>query len=265
MHFRHPDQVGKEVILPNLPVRIVSLVPSQTELLHDLCLGDRVIGITKFCCRPPHWFKTKIKVGGTKNPKLKLIKELRPDLIIANKEENNLADIENLREEFPVWTSDVTDLTKALDMIRSVGLLTGSISKAEEIISQIEWHRNHRKTTELQKPEPRRVCYLIWKNPYMSVGSDTFIHDMLESNGFENVFADRTRYPETSIEEIMERRPELVFLSSEPYPFKEKDKADFQPIKTYLVDGESFSWYGSRLLQSFSYFRSLLTDIQTFS
>ena len=265
MQYRQFDQTGHEVSLCKIPVRIISLVPSQTELLYDLGLCDRVVGITKFCCRPTHWAKNKTKVGGTKTPKINLIQDLNPDLIIANKEENTLEDIKLLRQNFPVWTSDIANLKDALEMIKSVGTMTGTKEAADEMTDQILVQSQNFRSLFPSGAPKRKVCYLIWKKPYMSVGGDTFIHSMLDNLGFENVFANKKRYPEVTLDEILSCKPEYIFLSSEPYPFKPKDMAEFSNLKAYLVDGESFSWYGSRLLHSFSYFRSLVTEIQSFS
>src|ERR1700741_3198050 len=108
MHFI--DQTGRKISIPQIPQRIISLVPSQTELLFDLGLDKEVVGITKFCVHPPEWFQTKTRVGGTKQLKIDLIKQLQPDLIIANKEENVKEQIEELEKHFPVWISDVNNL-----------------------------------------------------------------------------------------------------------------------------------------------------------
>src|SRR5690606_18297650 len=132
------DQMRRTVEVPALSRRIISLVPSQTELLFDLGLGDRVVGITKFCIHPDAWFRSKPRVGGTKQVDLDKVRALRPDLIIGNKEENARADIEALEQEFPVWMSDVRDLNDALDMIRGLGALTDTSRKAEAIAAEID-------------------------------------------------------------------------------------------------------------------------------
>lgn len=256
------DQMGRSVQLRGPPQRIISIVPSQTELLHDLGLGDRVVGITKFCIRPEAWFRTKPRVGGTKQVDLAKVRALKPDLIIGNKEENTRSDILALAQEFPVWMSDVEDLDRALDMIWAMGALTGTEARAEGIANGIAQAFADLKPL----PRPLRTAYLIWRKPYMAAGSGTFIDDMLRRCGLVNAFADRGRYP---LLEVEPGRPggfpadtDLVLLSSEPYPFKPGHAGEVQEhlpkARIMCVDGEAFSWYGSRLLRAPAYFNGLL-------
>lgn len=252
------DQIGRTVRIPKLPKRIVSLVPSQTELLFDLGLGERIVGITKFCVHPEEWFRTKKRVSGTKQLHFDAIRELTPDLIIANKEENNREDIEALEKDFPVWVSDVNDLESALDMIQSVAEITDS--DASRLTRKIE--------TGFAELKPlfssKRVLYLIWKNPFMAAGSDTFINDMLQRCGFKNAISE-SRYPELTEQQMVGMKPDVILLSSEPFPFQEKHINQLQvllPNSTIkLVDGEMFSWYGSRLKYAPSYFAGLVASI----
>ncbi|MCB9185724.1 MAG: ABC transporter substrate-binding protein [Flavobacteriales bacterium] len=254
----HIDQLGREVEISRKSERIISLVPSQTELLFDLGLGDRVVGITKFCVHPDEWFRTKTRVGGTKKIHFDVIPKLNPDLIIANKEENNQADIEALAKNFPVWVSDVNGLDSALDMIRSIAEITDS--DASQLTREIETGFAELKPLNSSK----RVLYLIWKNPFMAAGPETFINDLLERCGFENVVSE-TRYPELTEQQIIDLNPEVILLSSEPFPFKEKHIKELQELlrnaAVKLVDGEMFSWYGSRLKFAPSYFTGLLESI----
>lgn len=256
------DQCGLNVEITDSPKRIVSLVPSQTELLYDLGLGERVCGITRFCIHPEEWFRTKIRVGGTKQVKMELIRELQPDLIIANKEENVKEQIEALEKDWPVWVSDVNNLAQALDMIRQIGEITNTAAKASILRSEIKTAFE----TAANNNIPLRTAYLIWKDPWMSIGGDTFIHDMLEKAGLTNIYQSYSRYPEISIEELRSMNCELLLLSSEPYPFNEKHIAGLQEqlpgTKIVLADGEMFSWYGSRLLQSPAYFQKLWQKIK---
>ena len=253
------DQMGRRMEAPMRPLRIISLVPSQTELLHDLGLGDRVVGITKFCIHPEEWFRTKVRVGGTKQVDLNKVRALKPDLIIGNKEENAQADIERLEREFPVWMSDVRDLDGALDMMRRVGILTSSDSKAEELITGIE-----QAFFSLRPLSPAlSAAYLIWHEPMMVAGTDTFVNDMLARCGLHNAFAHRPeRYPEVSPAALAAADPDVILLSSEPFPFAEKHILHYNMLcpgaPVHLVDGELFSWYGSRLLRSPAYFSGLL-------
>lgn len=247
-------------MIASFPQRIISLVPSQTELLFDLGLAGRVVGITKFCIHPAPFCKHTPKVGGTKHFHFDTIDRLQPDLIIGNKEENYKEGIERLQQKYPVWMSDIYTLEDALHMILEVGHLTGTPAKASEIAEHIK-----NGFTELQALSGKKVAYLIWRNPYMVAGSHTFIHDMLSRCGFENVFAGNARYPEITPEQLSAAKPDYIFLSSEPFPFSEKHLTEFRQIcpeaTIKIVDGEMFSWYGSRLLLSVPYFRQLLASL----
>lgn len=253
------DQMGRKVEVPADPQRIISLVPSQTELLYDLGLGDRVVGITKFCVHPETWFSSKARIGGTKKVDFAKVRALEPDLIIGNKEENERKDIDLLGKEFPVWMSDIRDLDAALEMISTVGGLTGTRMRANEINARISTGFN----SLLPIAPTLTVAYLIWREPYMGAGHGTFVNDMLKRCGLINVFDEGdARYPEVSDQALAEADPDIIFLSSEPYPFKEKHIADINMIcpgtPVRLVDGELFSWYGSRLAQAPSYFADLM-------
>ena len=246
-----------------LPKRIVSLVPSQTELLFTLGLDAETVGITKFCVHPQSWFKTKERVGGTKTINLTKIKSLNPDLIIANKEENVKAQIEELAADYPVWLTDVNNLSDALQMIADIGILTGTSAIANALINSISKAFN-------EMPEmdnPVKTGYLIWRKPYMTIGGDTFINDMLLQCGFTNVFVSEKRYPEISIAQLQTANCQLLLLSSEPYPFKQKhiDELSTQltGTKIILANGEFFSWYGSRLLKAPAYFTQLIYHIKS--
>jgi ABC-type Fe3+-hydroxamate transport system substrate-binding protein len=249
------DQTDTTVVLSKPPSRIISLVPSQTELLYDLGLGDSVVGVTRFCIHPEHWRKEKKVIGGTKNFHFEDIHALKPDLIIGNKEENYKEGIEQLRKEFPVWISDIITFDDALAMITGISQLTGKEKRGQVIVESIK-----QSFDGLRKQPAKRVLYLIWRDPWMAAGSGTFIHSMLSRLGFINCLENRHRYPELSAEEIRDLNPEIIFLSSEPYPFKEKHQTELRNIlhcKSILVDGEMFSWYGTRLLKAPEYFNGL--------
>jgi ABC-type Fe3+-hydroxamate transport system substrate-binding protein len=256
------DQTGRNITLNKTPQRIISLVPSQTELLFDLGLTEEVIGITKFCIHPDEWFRSKTRIGGTKELKMDIIHQLQPDLIIANKEENVKEQIEELEKHFPVWVSDVNNLDDAYKMIEQIGLLTWKQQLANKIMLQAKEGFAKLPTQDSQL----RTAYLIWQKPYMTVGGDTFINAMLEAAGFENIYADKTRYPEITIDELRIVNCQLLFLSSEPYPFKQKHIDELQSLlpntKIVLADGEIFSWYGSRLLQAPAYFSNLRNQLK---
>ncbi len=254
--------MNREVRLENPPERIISLVPSQTELLHALGLEEKVVGITKFCLHPEEWYRNKPRVGGTKSVNFEKVQELAPDLIIGNKEENEQSDIETLEQQFPVWMSDIFNLEDALEMIRRVGELTDTVDRAEELISEIQKGFNDLEQWVSENiKEELSVAYFIWNDPGYCAGTNTFIDDMLRRCGLRN-YAQEDRYPEFK---ETNKSPDLIFLSSEPFPFKEKHLKDFQEefpdAKVALVDGEMFSWYGSRLTLAPAYFQNLLNQI----
>ncbi len=255
MGFAFTDQLGQAIELKDPPSRIISLVPSQTELLFDLGLEEEVVGITRFCVHPGSWFQSKTKVGGTKNFQLDKIDSLSPDLIIGNKEENDRERIEKLKGKYPVWMSDIVTLEDALSMIQSVGAIVQKEPQAKTIIQQI---REGFKGPGVKSP--MRVLYLIWKNPWMVAGKNTFINSMLEQIGLLNVLQEE-RYPVLTDEAILELSPEVILLSSEPYPFREKHVDELKKLvpgaRIQLVDGEMFSWYGSRLIKAPDYFNGL--------
>lgn len=262
------DMMGRSLDVPELPQRIVSLVPSQTELLHDLGLEEEVVGITKFCIHPDAWFRSKTRVGGTKQVHADRVAALQPDLIIANKEENVKEQIEALSAIAPVWVSDIRDIPEAVAMIRAVGDLCGKAEQGAAIADAIAHGFG-----AFRKPVvPKRVAYAIWRDPWMWAGGDTFIHAVLEAIGFQNVLASMPRYPVVTPEELAALAPELVLLSSEPYPFKEKHIEELRlvlggtggtpaPAEVRLVDGEMFSWYGSRLVKAVLYLQQLVSEV----
>jgi len=254
------DQLGREVSLDHWPVRIISTVPSQTELLYYLGLDTEIAGITKYCTHPANKTINKLKIGGTKQLDIPLIRSLKPDLIIANKEENERLQLEELMIEYPVYVSDPHDLISALQMIKHVGALVDHEAQANELITAIN--------AKFEKFNPPNVftnaAYLIWRKPYMAAGKNTFIDDMLRRCGFKNVF-DVDRYPEVSLDMLKDADADIILLSSEPYPFKEKHVAELSStipdIRIKLVDGEMFSWYGSRLLLAADYFMTLTDNM----
>jgi len=252
------DMMGNRVVLNGQPKRIVSLVPSQTELLYDLGLDEEVVGITKFCVHPDQWFRSKKRVGGTKTVHIDIVKALQPDLVIANKEENTKEQIEELSGLFPVWVSNIQTVGDGLKMISELGALVGKAEAAQSLVEEINSGFAHLTKAATLK----RVAYFIWRNPWMSVGGDTFISDMIKTIGWQNVLAHKVRYPEIALEELVDIAPELVLLSSEPYPFKEAHIAEIKAVlpnsEVLLVDGEMFSWYGSRMARAVSYFERLI-------
>lgn len=255
------DQMNRTIRLEQTPKRIVSLVPSQTELLYHLGCDEQTVGITKFCIHPNEWFRNKTRVGGTKNVNFEKIAALKPDLIIANKEENAKEDIDRLMELYPVYMSDIFDVKDACQMILDVGQLVGKKEEANEMVSKVQSDFNNL---------PRlngTVLYFIWSKPYMVVGPNTFIGHIIQRLGLTNLIADADiRYQEITPAEITELNPDHILLSSEPFPFKEEHCAEFQEFtnaQLHLVDGELFSWYGSRMLEMKPYFDQLKNRISS--
>ena len=250
------DQLGNQVSYTHPPERIISLVPSQSELLADLGLERQVVGITKYCVHPSHWLRTKTIIGGTKNFQFDVIDDLKPDLIIGNKEENYAEGITRLKQKYPVWVSDIITLPDVYSMISSLGQITGTETKANVIKDQIA-----ERLRSVQKKSTNSVLYLIWRKPWMAAGSGTFIDSMLKMLNLKNVLENVQRYPQLSTEQIADLRANLIFLSSEPYPFRERHIGELKRIspmsQIMLVDGEMFSWYGSRLIKAADYFNRL--------
>lgn len=256
------DQLGTVHTFESTPQRIISLVPSQTELLYDLGLEDRIVGLTKFCIHPHHLKSTQKIVGGTKEVHLDKIIALRPDIIICNKEENTKAMVEELRTICPVWVTDIYAIEDNFRMIADLGQIFDCVETAQKWMDKLTFAWSDFSHFIKEKPF-RKVAYFIWRNPYMVAGSDNFINELLKRNHFDNVYdKDNGRYPVIEPEKMQEEgSPELVFLSSEPYPFKEEHVLEIRQYipnaKIMLVDGEMFSWYGTRLLKAFGYFKEL--------
>lgn len=246
-----PDQLDRIVELVEPANRIISLVPSITEMLYSFDIHP--IAQTTFCVHPRENFKTSKKIGGTKKLKIDKIMDLEPDLILANKEENLQSDIEELSKHFPVYVSDISNLDEMNRMVRDIGMLAGCEKPAEALVTKVE-----QKRSEIMTDETSSYIYLIWQKPFFAVGTDTFIHHMLSLFQFENAM-DKMRYFELSLSEIKDANPEYLFLSSEPFPFKQKHLVELQEqlpeIKVRLIDGEMTSWYGSRVPMGLDYLR----------
>ncbi len=257
------DQLHRKIFISKTPCRIVSLVPSQTELLVELGLEASIVGVTKFCVHPEHLRKEKNIVGGTKQVKVDRIRDLNPDIILCNKEENTKEMVTELEAIAPAWVSDIKGIEDCLNMIQCFGELFSVEIRANKLVSKIKTEHNLFVDAVKHIPE-LKVAYLIWKDPYMAAGNDTFINTLLALNKFQNIFTDKDeRYPEVSVEQL--KAADIILLSSEPYPFRQKHIDElFQALgnkKILLVDGEYFSWYGSRLQYAFEYFKSLQKTI----
>ncbi len=256
MKLELQDQIGNQLLIEEYPKRIISLVPSITELLIDLGLSSNLVGRTKFCIHPQSQVELIPRVGGTKNPDLNKIGKLNPDLIICNKEENRKEDVELLLQNFPVYVSNVLTVEDGLEMIQHIGLLTGKENEANSIIDRINFPV-YAATDSLK----RSCLYLIWMKPMMAAGTTTYIDDLLNRAGLLNLAPLGVRYPFISEEILIQLKPQELYLSSEPYPFKEKHVKYFKSIlpdtKISLVDGELFSWYGSRMIAASQYINDL--------
>ena len=238
------------------PLRIVSLVPSLTEALFELGLGPRVVGVTDWCVHPAAAVADLPKVGGTKNPSLARVQELRPDLVIANREENRERDVERLRAAgLRVWVTYPRTVAEGLAMIHDLGEVTGAREGARTLLDTLE-PLYARARTRAAARRPVSVFYPIWRQPWMTIGADTYVHDLLATCGGVNVFGDRTRYPTVTLDEVAARRPEVILLPDEPFRFRRAHLADFEPYpavpavrggRIHLVDGKPFSWHGPRL------------------
>ncbi|MFZ4796272.1 MAG: ABC transporter substrate-binding protein [Bacteroidia bacterium] len=261
------DQMNRKISIPFPPKRIISLVPSQTEFLYNLGLNNEIIGQTTFCIHPEEKRNSNTIIGGTKNLKLDLIAQLKPDLIIGNKEENEQKQIEYLMQHFPVWMSDITTLNDSYEMMNEVAEMVDKKNQAAQMIHQIKMDFIQLKNSVSEhKNIPKKVAYFIWRKPYMVVSKNTFINHLIEILNFENVFAENTeRYVTITEQDLIDKNPSIVLLSSEPYPFQQKHISEIQDLlpkaKIILVDGEMFSWYGSRLRFSANYFKNLLCQI----
>ena len=266
MPFTSKDQIGVSHTFEKSPQRIVSIVPSLTELLYDLGLEQRIIGITKFCVHPYHLKSTKKIVGGTKKVHYEKIKLLQPDIIIANKEENTPEIVAELSKIAPVWVTDIITLSDNEKTISDFGEIFNCRTESKKLLDKLSFAQQDFQSF-MQTIPIQKVAYFIWRDPYMAAGGETFINTLLQLNKFENIYESRGRYPEVIIQKMrIQGDPELVFLSSEPYPFNEEHAFEVgrftHHAKTVFVDGEMFSWYGSRLLKAFPYFKKLHNRIQ---
>ena len=254
------DQLDRDVFLNKYPERIISLVPSLTELLVDLGLEDKLVGVTRFCIHPKHLRKKATVIGGTKQVRNQKVKDLQPDLILANKEENQPGDVKALEEICPVHVSDVQTLEDCYELVSQYGKLTDTSEKARKINHQLQ-NAHADFDNFIQQKTRLSVAYLIWKDPWMAVGGDSFIHEMLSVNHYDNIFKREKRYPQIKLTDL--QQADIIFLSSEPYPFQAKhaEELPVEPSSVKIVNGEYFSWYGSRMIKAFSYFKDLREEL----
>lgn len=261
------DALGTSLAFEKPPQRIVSLIPSITELLFALGLDERIVGVTKFCTHPPEGVAKKEKIGGEKNPDLQKILALKPDLVIANVEENRREDVEALRVAgVAVFVTYPRTIEEGIELIRKLGALTWTEEAAEGMARPIE--EIYQEALALTKgKQPVKVFCPIWRRPYMSINRDTYVHDMIRVCGGENIFADRPeRYPQVTLEEVEELQPEVILLPDEPYPFKARHVEEVRTLdvpavkegRIHLIDGKILSWYGPRIGASLRFLMRLL-------
>ena len=262
------DALGRPFTLRAAPERIVSLVPSLSEALFAFGLGERIAGVTRFCVEPREGVAGKAKVGGTKTLDVAAVEALRPDLVIASAEENRAEDVRRLIEGgWPVFVTLPTTVRGAIDLLGQLAALTDSTEAARPIIQQVEDALVAVRAANVGR-EPLRVFCLIWRNPYMTIGPDTYMHDVIAVCGGRNVFEGREeRYPRVELAEIAALDPEAILLPSEPYRFRRRHLADFEPFtqvaavrrgNVLLVDGRMLSWYGPRIESSLRELSALL-------
>ncbi|MGB0891590.1 MAG: ABC transporter substrate-binding protein, partial [Flavobacteriaceae bacterium] len=210
--------------------KIISLVPSQTELLVDLGLENQIVGITKFCIHPNHLKKEKTIVGGTKNIKIEKIKNLKPDIILCNKEENTKEIVEACQQIALTHVSELYTLKDTKKLIYEYGDFFNCKSNSQQIIKELNSLENDF-LKFIKNKEKLKVAYFIWKKPWMVAANNTFVNHILELNKFDNVFKNLKRYPEITIQELTNKKDlDLILLSSKPYPFKEKDAIELEKI-----------------------------------
>lgn len=244
-------------------MRVISLCPSQTEALVDMGIGERLVGRTRFCIHPKEKLGKVVRVGGTKEVDMAKIHALQPDLIIGEKEENTPEMIAELESQYPVLVTDVTDFASAIAMIHLLGDAIYEKEAAGIWVKRIEaaWQKVP------VRPEIGKVAYLIWRNPWMAAGRHTYIHSILQKLGFENVvLALEGRYPVIEGQHWALLSPDRILLSSEPYPFKQQHIDEIKGIlpdaKVALVDGEMFSWYGTRMVEAAAYLAKWMQDME---
>ncbi|MBW3619555.1 MAG: helical backbone metal receptor [Actinobacteria bacterium] len=242
------DELGAQVTLPEVPRRIVSLVPSLSEALWWFRVSDRVVGLTDYCVAPPHGFPAATRVRGTKNPDTAAIADLEPDLVLANEEENRRIDVERLRDAgVPVYVTAPRSVPDAARTLATVGALVGEEGAGAGLAQAIE--RALDQLVSGGRPDPLRTFCPIWRDPWMATGRDTYAADLLAWTGFEVVpVVPGERYPQVDLDAVRALDPDVVLLPDEPYAFGRSDRQAFADwrARTRLVDGTQLTWYGPR-------------------
>ena len=262
------DALYRPIEIQHAPKRIVSLVPSITEALFTFGLGDAVVGVTRFCVEPREGVAAKAKVGGTKTLDVTQVRQLEPDLVIANVEENRPEDVRQLMAAgLNVMVTFPRSVTAGIAMMRQLSEMTDSVSRASPIIEEASAALAEARARN-EARRPLRVFCPIWRNPWMSVGPDTYIHDFLHVCGGLNIFARRhERYPITDMTEVARKDPQVIFLPDEPYRFSEKHLPEVskhpyvsavRDQRVYLIEGKHLCWYGPRIAGSLRFVEDLL-------
>ncbi len=252
-----------------VPRRVVSLVPSVTESLFDLGLGDRLVGITDFCVRPAAGVAVLQRVGGTKTPHLESIIALQPDLVIMNREENRREDAEALQGAgIAVWVTFPTSVQDAMNLLWSMMDVFDEASMVHRVRS-IEQTVDFISRIELTRTRPCRVFAPIWYDPLMTFTRETFAHDLLRVCGGNNIFAEfksEHRYPRVTFEDVVDAQPDVILLPNEPYAFDQDDIAEFAALDVpaahndniHLIDGSLLSWHGTRIAHALTVIPALM-------
>jgi ABC-type Fe3+-hydroxamate transport system substrate-binding protein len=254
------DATGATVVLPAPPRRIVSLIPSITETLFALGAGPSVAGCTAYCTEPPQDVATKTRVGGQKNPKLDVIREIGTDLVVANVEENVREHVEALRAwGIPVYVTYPRTVVEGIRLVSDLGLVVGLPERGREMAAALAAALDDARRRRAGKSS-RRVFYPIWRRPWMTINHDTYVHDMLAVCGAENVFGQAgTRYPEVTLEDVARAAPEVILLPDEPYRFRRAHVSAFdahpeipavRERRIHLIDGKLATWYGPRIVEA---------------
>lgn len=253
------DASGAEVTFPAAPSRIISLVPSVTEILFALGLGDKVVGITDWCIHPADAVARLPRVRGTKNPDLQAVRALAPDLVLANLEENREVDVRRMREEgLCVWVDFPRTLAEVVEHVRWLSRLGPALSKGTDLVRKLQAAVD----AKSEETTTSRRCFLpVWKEPWMSISANTYAHDLLRHLGLCNVFADREeRYPRVDLDAIRRLEPEVILLPDEPYAFTPADAEELRSAlaatpaaktgEIYVVDGTLAFWPGPRTIRA---------------
>lgn len=247
----------RELALDAEPRRIVSLVPSITEALFEVGLGERVVGVTDWCVYPARELGSMPRVGGTKNPRIEEIVRLQPDLVIANHEENRKIDVDRLCErEIPVWVTAPQSVAEGMALVDELMELGALAERVRAVVDPMRQLLTEVAQSSAGRSNPRVFC-AIWKNPWMSVGAYTYMHDMITQCGGQNICADHSdcRYPQISLDEVVAYNPDVVLLPDEPYPFTDADVMQLSALpleassrsRIHILDGTLLSWYGPRI------------------